>query len=157
VILDLARQHLVQLAQAADLNQGDGALLAENVCNLLAVATAPDAGDIRASGESKLEFMLAVARQHLADPELSPEKLAALCGISVRTLHLRFRQLGTSCGRWILNHRLAACREALADPRQQDCAISAVAFRVGFNDLSHFNKSFRRRYGMTPGQWRRER
>jgi len=156
VILDLARQHLAQLSQATDLAQGTGALLAENVCNLLAVATAPDATYAQASCNSKLEFLLVVARQHLADPELSPERLAALCGISVRTLHLRFKHLGTSCGQWILNRRLEACRDTLADPRQQACAISDVAYRWGFNDLSHFNKAFRRRYAMTPRQWRRE-
>jgi AraC-like DNA-binding protein len=33
-------------------------------------------------------------------------------------------------------------------------AISEIAFDVGFADLSHFNRAFRRRYGMTPSEVR---
>jgi AraC-like DNA-binding protein len=28
--------------------------------------------------------------------------------------------------------------------------ISDIAFECGFNDLSYFNRSFRRRFGLTP-------
>jgi AraC-like DNA-binding protein len=33
--------------------------------------------------------------------------------------------------------------------------ISAIAFDSGFSDLSHFNRTFRRRSGMTPSEVRR--
>ena len=33
-------------------------------------------------------------------------------------------------------------------------SIEEVAYRMGFNDLSHFNKAFRARFGMTPRDWR---
>jgi len=35
-----------------------------------------------------------------------------------------------------------------------DQAIGAIALRVGFGDLSYFNRTFRRRYGMTPSDAR---
>jgi AraC family transcriptional activator of tynA and feaB len=68
---------------------------------------------------------------------------------------LRFGKVGRSFCRWVLESRLDRCREALRDPRQATCSISEIAYRWGFNDLSHFDKVFRARFGMTPRQWRR--
>jgi AraC family transcriptional regulator, positive regulator of tynA and feaB len=154
-IMDLARQHLVQLAQAEpDPHASDAALLAENLCNLLIIATAPDGNARTISSDARLETMLLQARQNLSDPDLSPAKLASLCGISVRTLHVRFKQLGSTWREWVLLNRLQACKAALEDPRRSDLSISQIAYQWGFNDLSHFNKSFRRCYGMTPGECR---
>jgi AraC-like DNA-binding protein len=42
----------------------------------------------------------------------------------------------------------------LADPHHQDRAISAIAFEVGFGNLSYFNRAFRLRFGMTPSDAR---
>ena len=39
-------------------------------------------------------------------------------------------------------------------PPHAGLAISTVAFSLGFVDLSHFNRSFRRRYGCTPSEVR---
>ncbi len=75
---------------------------------------------------------------------------AARFGISVRTLNLRFETLGQSFGRWLLENRLDACGKALRDLRQQSSSISEIAYRWGFNDLSHFNKAFRASFGMNP-------
>jgi AraC-like DNA-binding protein len=33
-------------------------------------------------------------------------------------------------------------------------AISTIAFELGFNDLSYFNRTFRRRYSATPSEIR---
>ena len=33
--------------------------------------------------------------------------------------------------------------------------ISQIAYNVGFNDLSYFNRTFRRRYGVRPTDLRR--
>jgi AraC-like DNA-binding protein len=83
-----------------------------------------------------------------------PRALAAAFGISVRTLHLRFREAGCSFGEWLLEGRLELCGKALADTRQAGHTISEIAFACGFRDLSHFNRSFRARFGVTPGAWR---
>ncbi|TGV55413.1 helix-turn-helix domain-containing protein, partial [Mesorhizobium sp. M2D.F.Ca.ET.160.01.1.1] len=41
--------------------------------------------------------------------------------------------------------------------RLSDEAISAIAFEAGFNDLSTFNRRFRRVMGETPGNYRARR
>jgi AraC-like DNA-binding protein len=38
----------------------------------------------------------------------------------------------------------------LCEPRSGEKQVSAVAYDVGFGDLSYFNRCFRRLYGATP-------
>jgi AraC-like DNA-binding protein len=40
----------------------------------------------------------------------------------------------------------------LTDLRYGSWPISAIAYEAGFGDLSHFNRSFRRRYGVPPSE-----
>ncbi len=149
---DLARRHLLQLARGdRDPGEGEASLLTENLCNLLALASAPAAPS---RPDAQVEALLGYCRQRLSDPDLSPQAVATHFGISLRTLHLRFEKVGQTFGRWVLDNRLEGCRRALRDPLQASSGISEVAYRWGFNDLSHFNKSFRARFGMTPGEWR---
>jgi AraC family transcriptional activator of tynA and feaB len=152
---DLARRHLRQLtADDRGLSEVQANLLTDNLCNLLALASADDIAPGRLPHELKVEAMLAYCRKNLHDVELSPHLVAARFGISVRTLHLRFEKLGRSFGRWLLENRLDACGKMLRDPHQRGSSISSIAYRWGFNDLSHFNKAFRARFGMPPRQWR---
>jgi AraC-like DNA-binding protein len=152
---DLARRHLLELAGR---DQGLGAieasLLTDNLCNLLALATAQDPTRQARQPLVQLEEVLAFCRRNLSDPDLSPHLVAAHCGISVRTVHLRFEQVGQTFSRWLIENRLEACQRALRDPRQIGSGISEIAYRWGFGDLSHFNKAFRKKLGMTPREWR---
>jgi AraC-like DNA-binding protein len=51
---------------------------------------------------------------------------------------------------------LIACRLRHAARRLvlEDTSVSAIAYEVGFGDLSNFVRSFRRAAGMSPGRWR---
>lgn len=51
---------------------------------------------------------------------------------------------------------LVACRLRHAARRlaAEDTSVSAIAFEVGFGDLSNFVRSFRRAAGVSPGRWR---
>lgn len=156
--IDLARRHLLQLgAKDTALTEKATALLTENVCNLLVLASAHDAATDRLEPDLQIEALLAFCRQHLHDPALSPQLAADNLGLSVRTLHSRFRQIGTTLGRWVLENRLDACRTELRDDNQRALNISEIVYRWGFNDLSHFNKTFRRHFDCTPREWRNER
>jgi AraC-like DNA-binding protein len=152
--LDLARHHMTHLV-FDDLDGNETSLLTENLCNLLALAST-DVAPNRLQAELQLEALLAFCRQNLHRPRLSPQSVAEHFGISVRTLHLRFTKLGTTFGNLLLETRLDACAKALKDPHQKLCSISEIAYSCGFNDLSHFNKTFRTRFGMPPGQWRQD-
>jgi AraC-like DNA-binding protein len=153
--VDLARRHIVALAENPAIDESAASLLAENLCNLLALASAVDVPASSLQPELQIEAMLAFCRRHLHDPALAPQMAADALGISVRTLHLRFKRTGKSFGRFVLEERLKACAQALRDPNQQRGSVSEIAYRWGFNDLSHFNRSFRAHFAMTPREWRR--
>ena len=153
---DLARRHLVELATDTSLSESAMTVLADNLCNLVALATAHELEPSRLPLELQIEALLAFCRQHLHEPELTPQRAADHLGISLRTLHSRFRQIGQSFGRWLLENRLEACGVALRDRNHRTSNISEIAYRWGFNDLSHFNKAFRARFDMSPRQWRND-
>lgn len=152
--LDLARRHMMHLV-SDDLTDNQTGLLTENLRNLLALAST-DVAPNRLQAELQLEALLAFCHQNLHLTKLTPQFVADQFRISVRTLHLRFATLGGTFGSWLLETRLEACGKALSDPTMQARNISEIAFSHGFNDLSHFNKSFRARFGMTPREFRFE-
>src|SRR5581483_2651336 len=152
--VDLARRHIVEMLNNTSMSESAATLLTENLCNLLALASAADITPGRMQPELQIEAMLAFCRKELHNAELTPQDVADHLGISVRTLHLRFKEIGQSFGRWMLAERLKACAVALRDQNQRGANISEIAYRWGFNDLSHFNKSFRARFDRTPAEWR---
>jgi AraC-like DNA-binding protein len=154
--VDLARRHIVEMAENPAMSESATALLTENLCNLLALASAPNISPSGMQPELQIEALLAFCRQELHDSELTPQRAADFLGVSVRTLHSRFKQIGQSFSRWVVDERLKACCAALRDKNQRGLNISEIAYRWGFNDLSHFNKSFRARFNRTPTEWRNE-
>ncbi|MEP7300430.1 MAG: helix-turn-helix domain-containing protein [Caldimonas sp.] len=91
---------------------------------------------------------------HLGDCELSLKNIGAALHVSTRYLNDVFEQEGTSVARHIWNRRLERCHLILQDPAQAGRSISSVAFGLGFNDLSHFGRAFRARYGVSPRDFR---
>jgi AraC-like DNA-binding protein len=149
------RLHMIEFVDdVAPLGVTETSLLAESLCNLWALAAADGIPSGRLEPELQLEALLAFCRENLHDAELAPQQAADHLGISVRTLHSRFQQIGQTFGHWLLEHRLQGCSNALRDPKQQTLNISEVAYRWGFNDLSYFNKAFRAHFDMTPSEWR---
>jgi AraC family transcriptional regulator, positive regulator of tynA and feaB len=91
---------------------------------------------------------------HLDDCELSLTAIAAALRVSTRYLNDIFRQEGTSVVRHIWSRRLERCHFMLKDPTQVGRSISDIAFGLGYNNMSHFGRSFRGRYGMSPSEFR---
>lgn len=94
--------------------------------------------------------------ENLADPLLSPASVAARCRMSTRYLHSLFSETGTSFMRWVWSRRLECSWKELANPERGSRSIADVALDWGFKDLSHFSRSFKEKYGMTPREWRAE-
>ena len=55
-----------------------------------------------------------------------------------------------TCGEYVLDERLALAYRRLRDPRLAGRTVSSITHDAGFGDLSYFNRTFRRRYGVTP-------
>jgi AraC family transcriptional activator of tynA and feaB len=91
----------------------------------------------------------AIIARNLRDPELSVERVAQELGCTARYLHKVFEGSDSVC-RTIWNMRLDQCRAQLAQPGTELPTLTALAFDFGFNSSSHFSRSFRDRFGMTP-------
>jgi AraC-like DNA-binding protein len=52
------------------------------------------------------------------------------------------------------SERLARAYYLLTNPLHSRRLISKIAFELGFNNLSYFNRTFRRRYNATPSEIR---
>lgn len=95
----------------------------------------------------------AIARS-AADSALDPARVAAQLGLSVRYVHRLLKDSGQTFSQHLLEHRLARAHRMLRDARLTDIRISQIATDAGFSDLSHFNRSFRQRFGATPTEAR---
>jgi AraC family transcriptional regulator, positive regulator of tynA and feaB len=126
--------------------------VAERVSSLLALAL----GGLSSAGpKPPRELLLASAidevERALADPELSPDRVAERINVSTRYLHQLFSERGLSFGRHLLARRLEHCRRDLADPALAGIGIGEIAWRNGFQDPSHFGRAFKAAYDLTPG------
>ena len=96
------------------------------------------------------DYVLRNLRSH----ELSAATVAAHLGVTPRYVHMLFETENELFTQLVLDHRLARAHRMLIDPRFAGLAISAIALDAGFADLSHFNRSFRRRFDRTPSDVR---
>ncbi|WP_186453793.1 helix-turn-helix domain-containing protein [Denitratisoma sp. DHT3] len=93
---------------------------------------------------------------HLPDPQLGVASIAAALGLSTRHVHTLMEATGKTLSRYILEQRLEQCMKALGNPLLAHLTITEIALQWGFNDMSHFSRVFRGRYGESP-RTRRQR
>lgn len=87
------------------------------------------------------------------EQNLSVEDMAKFCGWSESHFMRWFKKMtGDSFISYINDRRLANAAEAL---RRTDNKILTIAQDAGFANLSNFNRQFRRRYGVTPKEYRK--
>jgi AraC-like DNA-binding protein len=126
----------------------------------LAIGASRDAAHVaegRGLRAARLRAVKADIAQHLCEPDLSPTAIARRQRCSPRYLHKLFEGEGTTLSRYVLGLRLVQVQRALLDPLRAGRPISALAYGAGFNDLSTFNREFRRRFGATPSDVRAAR
>jgi len=99
----------------------------------------------------------AYIQARLNDPELSLDRTGAALGISPRYINALLETEKPSFGRYILAQRLDRCRHDLADPAHRHQQVTEIAYGWGFNDLSHFSRAFRSKFGMAPRDYRASR
>jgi AraC-like DNA-binding protein len=110
--------------------------------------------DVRAA---KLYAIKSDITNHLNDSTLTGAIVADRHGMTLRYLQKLFEAEGISYSEYVLGERLGRAHRMLTNPLHDDRAIGTIAYDVGFNDLSYFNRSFRRRYGATPSDVRHRR
>jgi AraC-like DNA-binding protein len=91
-----------------------------------------------------------------ADPAFDCSVTATRLGITVRYVHHLLEITGRTFSEHVVDRRLELVEQILRDPAHAPRRIADIAFQNGFRDLSYFNRVFRRRYGTTPSDVRRE-
>lgn len=92
--------------------------------------------------------------RNLGNPQLGTADIAAACNISVSYLHRIFANDAETVAGFLREQRLTAAYRDLASPAI-DQPVAIVAQRWGFSDPAHFNRTFKKRFGITPGECRR--
>ena len=126
--------------------------LGNQLMDILAFTLLSSEGDMpTAEGSVKRARLMSVQRwieDHIGNPDLSLETIAAANGMSLRYLHVLFEPCEMSASEWIWNRRLQLCYDCLA--RGDARSITSIAFDHGFNSSAHFSTLFRRKYGISP-------
>jgi len=130
----------------------DGALL-DAALNLLAAACGSGAP---ANDHGALQLKHRIKRfvdDNLRDPDLSVGRVAKALGVSPRYVQMVFAAMATTPLAYIRRKRLQLAAQHLRR-HGPDCSITDLSFSLGFNDLSHFSRAFKTRYGVGPREYR---
>ena len=122
----------------------------------LTIGAAPEAESVARGRGVRAARLRAIKNDILAriDRDIELTALAGRHGLSGRYVRMLFESDGTSVTEFIREERLKRARSMLLNPRFATRKIAEVAYEAGFNDLSYFNRAFRRRFGQSPSEIR---
>lgn len=162
----LGRNLAVMAHLAPRLTAAQGAQLTRHIADILSDAlqssegvTAPD-GRPRVPRPAQITapaLMGKICRyieSNLMMPELGPSRLAKEFGVSRSQLYRMFEPMGGVLT-YIRDLRLRRALTYLQDPQRANERVSDIAFELGFLDMAHFSRLFRKTYGMSPRTLRR--
>jgi AraC-like DNA-binding protein len=86
--------------------------------------------------------------------QLSPAGMADFLHVSLSYLEKQFKkETGNTISYFIATYRCSMAADLLKNTKQ---SVSDIAFYVGYSDNNYFVKVFKKYYGKTPGQYRKE-
>jgi AraC-like DNA-binding protein len=159
-LYDLVTSHLVALHRDLAQIEADPAVssVMGATTDLLRALVASASGVQRytrpAVAEALLPMILAYARQHLREQNLTPQRIARHHNISLRHLYKLCASADIRLMDWIVQQRLIGARQNLSDPDSNGRTIAAIAHHWGFKDARHFSARFRQSYELSPREWR---
>ncbi len=161
-LLDLLVGYVNLLQSRQEPRSGElGRIAAAHVRDLMAamIRAEPDhrgspaceRGGVRAA---RLRAIKADIGRYLCQPGFSIDMIAVRHGISPRYVRKLFQEEQMTFSDFVLTLRLERSRRMLRSPAHATCTIASIAHASGFSDLSYFNRTFRRRYAITPSDFR---
>ena len=98
-----------------------------------------------------LDQVYSIMESKLSDEELDVASLAAILGISRTKFYYKMKGLtGKSPSEFFLQYKLNVARRLL---NEGVLNISEIAIKTGFVSLSHFSKSFKKQFGVSPSKY----
>jgi len=99
-----------------------------------------------------LEKVLGVLEENYSEWSFNPDELAAALNMSVRSLQRKLKAVMDQAPSEVINDfRLMKAAEMLSNTSE---TVAEVMFRVGYDEPSNFNRLFKKRYQMSPTQYR---
>jgi AraC-like DNA-binding protein len=130
-------------------------LVATHLIDLVTLCIAPS--HLRAEAESRpgvraarVNAILRVVACKAANADLSAAQVAGSVGISERYVRELLQGTGKTFSEHLLEQRLLLAHKLLIDPYSGSRKIAEIALAAGFNDVSHFNRVFRRQFDDVP-------
>lgn len=114
-------------------------------------AVNPEACGIKAAHR---ERAMAYIKHNHCNPQLTPNMIAAGCGISTSYLHKVFHAADLRVEHYLFLQRLKTCRNLLRNPLHRHQSVQQIAYKSGFAHASHFSRLFKEKYGMSPSEFR---
>lgn len=110
--------------------------------------------EMKSNDEILMSKVMKTINDHLADPTLNVEMLAANVGMSRVHMHRKLKELTNQSARdFIRSIRLKQAANLL---REKNLSVSEVAYATGFSNLSHFSNTFRDFYGISPSEYKEQ-
>ncbi len=143
----------------AQLESEDDLGWAESLCEVIWPLVEMAYAGVRASQphttprEHRRREVLGYVDTNFLEATLTPRRIADQLGISTRYVQIIFAEMGTTPSAYIQSRRLDHAAQQLAHTRR-DAAVTDIAYDSGFNDLSTFCRVFRRKFGISPRDYR---
>lgn len=152
-VAGLLLTYLTGLSDETDnFEPADLPVLTENICNLLKLSASRSGVEQLSSRELRQQAVQRYLGQVACCPDVTLDSAAVHLNLSTRLLQKILSEMGTTFTRAITEERLLAAARKL-DP-ELALPIADVAYASGFNDVSHFNRLFKRRFFVTPSEYR---
>ena len=145
------------VTHAPDMPESGRAAAGMHLLDILCLALradvrALDSGDT-AVQQAHLDRAELFISDHLRDPDLTTDTVAAACGISARYLQRLFAKSGRTVSGYLRDCRLMRCHEDLR--RGQHAGnIATLAYRWGFTDHAQFSRLYRAKFRSSPRERR---
>lgn len=109
--------------------------------------------DLRSDPRAQVQLAKDYMEANYWNPSIRSEDIAESLRVSTRRLSKVFEAVGTSPAAYLRELRLDKA-VLLLDAPAADFAITDIAYRVGFGDVSTFGRAFKKRFGRTPAEHR---
>ena len=110
---------------------------------------APD-GQCASVAEARIRVALEFIARNFRRPDLTVAHVAVHQNLSPRYLQKLFEIRNIRYVDHVSEVRLMEALRLLTDRNMRERPVTDIALASGFSDISHFNRTFRRRFGVTP-------
>lgn len=128
--------------------------LQEYYCSSYPARLTPSKIGVKSSDEVLMDKLVSFMEENMDNPELSVEDLVPVAGIGRSSLFKKLKSLtGMAPVEFIREIRIRRAAQLI------ECGeynISEISYRVGINEPRYFSRCFKKRFGMTPTEYRKK-